>query len=62
MNQRVAAGLFGFLSAIGAAVLVADPTTLGLPAVAVAWIGIAMAGLSFLQMFLGPVHKNGAAE
>ena len=62
MSQQLLAVLLGLLSAFGAAVLAADPMTLGLPAVAVAWIGIAMAGLSFLQMFLGPVHKNGPEQ
>lgn len=58
MNQRVLTGVLGTLSAIGAAILVATPGSLGLPDVAVAWVGIGMAGASFLQMFLGPVHES----
>lgn len=60
MNQRVLTGILGFLSAVGAAILVTTPGSLGLPDVAVAWVGILMAGCAFLQMFMGPVHKEQA--
>lgn len=63
-HQRILAVVVAVSMLVLSGLIIAPPETFGLSRVAVAWIGLAMIGLSALQGFLPAVQKraDGAAD
>lgn len=57
-NSALVLGLLA-LQAMGAGLIAADPSTLGLPAVASAWVAIGMLGLNVIVATLKPLLSKG---